>query len=162
MEFGLGLSLAIFVGSNLLNTKLSYTIVDPKYLGQGLVKANFSLPPNMEFGNTEIFSILAYSIMLVIGLTTNTNFLWKSLKDRLVKKIRTRMSLLLIHLAIADLLVSMNTSLVIVQNWFNPQGTRSILLFNGNVHSTRCNNMIPLRIFCCVCVCVCEKSSSPL
>ena len=71
-----------------------------------MVAANFSLPDNMKFGSGQVLSIIAYTIMLIIGLTTNCTSLFYLLRDRLMKKDRNRMSLLLIHLSVADLLVS--------------------------------------------------------
>ena len=71
------------------------------------MSANFSLPPHMKFGEAQVISIIAYSIMLVIGLYTNSTFLYNSLKERMIHRNRNRMSLLLIHLSIADLFVSL-------------------------------------------------------
>ena len=67
-------------------------------------RSNFTLPADMRFGEAQIISITVYSIMFVIGLTTNLvslYFLARGNKER-----RNRMRLLLIHLAVADLLVS--------------------------------------------------------
>ena len=75
-------------------------------VGKLMVASNFSLPDNMKFGEAQIISIMAYSIMLVIGLTTNSTSLYHLIRERLVKRDRNRMSLLLIHLSVADLLVS--------------------------------------------------------
>ena len=74
-------------------------------LGQMMVKANFTLPEDMVFGEAHIISILAYSVMLLIGLTTNTVSLHNLLSERLIQRNRNRMTLLLIHLNIADLIV---------------------------------------------------------
>ena len=71
-----------------------------------MVKSNFSLPDDMKFGEAQIIAIIAYSIMFIIGLTLNSISLYQLLKDRLMRKTRNRMSLLLIHLSVADLLVS--------------------------------------------------------
>ena len=71
-----------------------------------MVAANFSLPDNMKFGEGQVISIITYSILLIIGLSTNCTSLFYLLRDRLMKKDRNRMSLLLIHLSAADLLVS--------------------------------------------------------
>ena len=75
-------------------------------LGQVMVAANFTLPDDMKFGEGQVISIIAYSILLIIGLSTNCTSLFYLLRDRLMKKDRNRMSLLLIHLSAADLLVS--------------------------------------------------------
>ena len=75
------------------------------YLGQLMVASNFSLPDDMRFGDAQIISITAYSIMLLIGLSTNWTFLYYLVRERLFNRDRNRMSLLLIHLSVADLLV---------------------------------------------------------
>ena len=71
-----------------------------------MVASNFSLPDNMKFGDGQIISIITYTIMFFIGVTTNSTSLFYMIKDRVLKRDRNRMSLLLIHLSIADLLVS--------------------------------------------------------
>ena len=76
------------------------------YLLTFLLASNFSIPDNMKFGDGQIISIITYSIMFFIGVTTNSTSLFYMIKDRMMKKDRNRMSLLLIHLSIADLLVS--------------------------------------------------------
>jgi hypothetical protein len=60
----------------------------------------------MKSGEGQVISIITYSILLIIGLSTNCTSLFYLLRDRLMKKDRNRMSLLLIHLSAADLLVS--------------------------------------------------------
>ena len=76
-----------------------------------MVAANFSLPYNMKFGSGQVISIIVYTIMLIIGLSTNCTSLFYLVRDRVMKKDRNRMSLLLIHLSVADLLVSRSVSL---------------------------------------------------
>ena len=76
-----------------------------------MVKANFSLPADMIFGEAQIIAITAYSIMFIIGLVLNSISLYQLLMERLVRRNRNRMSLLLIHLAVADLMVSSNKRL---------------------------------------------------
>ena len=71
-----------------------------------MVASNFSLPDNMKFGDGQIISIITYTIMFFIGVTTNSTSLFYMIKDRVLKRDRNRMSLLLIHLSIADLLVN--------------------------------------------------------
>ena len=68
-----------------------------------MVKENFTLTEDMEFGNAQIVSILAYSTMFILGITANSVSLFRLL--RLNWKDRSRMKLLLIHLSIADLMV---------------------------------------------------------
>ena len=68
--------------------------------------SNFSLPDDMRFGEAQIISITAYSIMFLIGLTTNIASLFLLLRRNTGR--RNRMKVLLIHLAVADLLVSLS------------------------------------------------------
>ena len=65
------------------------------------MESNFSLPDDMKFGDAQIISITVYCIMFVIGLTTNTISIC-----HLMRRNRNRMTLLLIHLAVADLMVN--------------------------------------------------------
>ena len=76
-------------------------------VGTVFVKSNFTLPEDMVFGSPQIISITTYSVLFIIGVTLNTISLYKLLEERLSRTRRTRMSLLLIHLSIADLMVSM-------------------------------------------------------
>ena len=76
------------------------------YAGEVMVKSNFTLPDDMRFGEAQIMAITAYSIMFIIGFVLNTMSLYQLLLERLTRKNRTRMSLLLIHLAVADLMVT--------------------------------------------------------
>ena len=64
------------------------------------MESNFSLPDDMKFGEAQIISITVYCIMFVTGLTTNTISLY-----HLLLRNRNRMTLLLIHLAVADLML---------------------------------------------------------
>ena len=85
-----------------------------------MVKENFTLTEDMKFGQAHALTILAYSIMFVVGLATNTISLvrmlqvrilvtrWTvtmALQERIQRKDRSRMTLLLIHLCVADLTV---------------------------------------------------------
>ena len=88
-----------------------------------MVKENFTLTEDMKFGQAHALTILAYSIMFVVGLATNTGSLLRmmqvregglvdvtrtvrmALQDRIQRKDRSRMTLLLIHLSVADLTV---------------------------------------------------------
>ena len=72
------------------------------------MKPNFTLPEDMRFGEAHVIAIIAYSIMFIIGFILNNISLYQLLMERLMRKNRTRMSLLLIHLAIADLMVRMS------------------------------------------------------
>ena len=76
------------------------------YAGEVMVKSNFTLPDDMRFGEAQIMAITAYSIMFIIGFVLNSMSLYQLLMERLTRKNRTRMSLLLIHLAVADLMVT--------------------------------------------------------
>ena len=91
------------------------------YKGEVMVKENFTLTEDMKFGEAHAIAILAYSIMFVVGLTTNTISLVRMLQvrisvtrmmvmmvtqERIQRKDRSKMTLLLIHLSVADLTVS--------------------------------------------------------
>ena len=69
-------------------------------------ESNFTIPDDMKFGEAQIIAITAYSIMFIIGFVLNTISLYQLLVERLMKRNRNRMTLLLIHLAVADLMVS--------------------------------------------------------
>ena len=89
--------------------------------GEVMVKENFTLTEDMKFGEAHAIAILAYSIMFMVGLTTNTISLVRMLQvrilvtrmtvmmvmlqERIQRKDRSRMTLLLIHLSVADLTV---------------------------------------------------------
>ena len=87
-----------------------------------MVKENFTLTEDMKFGQAHALAILAYSIMFVVGLTTNTISLVRMLQvrisvtrwtvmvtmvtqERIQCRDRSKMTLLLIHLSVADLTV---------------------------------------------------------
>ena len=85
-----------------------------------MVKEKFTLTEDMKFGEAHAIAILAYSIMFVVGLTTNTISLVRMLQvrisvtrmivtmvtqERIQRKDRSKMTLLLIHLSVADLTV---------------------------------------------------------
>ena len=75
-------------------------------VGDVMLESNFTIPDDMKFGEAQIIAITAYSIMFIIGLVLNTISLYQLLVERLMKRNRNRMTLLLIHLAVADLMVS--------------------------------------------------------
>ena len=91
-----------------------------------MVKENFTLTEDMKFGEAHAIAILAYTIMFVVGLTTNTISLVRMMQVRIAmslvtvvmvmpqgriqRKDRSKMTLLLIHLSVADLTVSIMTS----------------------------------------------------
>ena len=90
-----------------------------------MVKENFTLTEDMKFGEAHAIAILAYTIMFVVGLTTNTISLVRMMQVRIAmslvtvvmvmpqgriqRKDRSKMTLLLIHLSVADLTVSIMT-----------------------------------------------------
>ena len=49
-----------------------------------MVKENFTLTEDMKFGEAHAIAILAYSIMFVVGLTTNTISLVRMMQVRSV------------------------------------------------------------------------------
>ena len=48
-----------------------------------MVKENFTLTEDMKFGQAHALAILAYSIMFVVGLTTNTVSLVRMMQVRI-------------------------------------------------------------------------------
>ena len=78
------------------------------YPGKVYVTANFTPPVDMVFGQAQIISIIVYIILFVIGLVFNSVSLHQLLEERIKKKVKNKMNLLLIHLAIADLMVRTN------------------------------------------------------
>ena len=61
----------------------------------------------MVFGEAQIISISVYTIFFLIGLVFNSVSLQQLLEERIKRKVKNKMNLLLIHLAIADLMVSL-------------------------------------------------------
>ena len=59
----------------------------------------------MVFGEANIAAIALYFLMFSVGLATNSLSLYKLVTARLKLKDSSRMTLLLIHLAVADMLV---------------------------------------------------------
>ena len=74
-------------------------------IGTVFVFSNFSLPEDMVFGFPQILSIITYSILFIIGVSLNATSLYKLMEERIFNRRRTRMTLLLIHLSVADLMV---------------------------------------------------------
>ena len=60
----------------------------------------------MRFGEAQIISITVYTFFFIVGLTLNSVSLQQLLEERIKRKVKNKMNLLLIHLAIADLMVS--------------------------------------------------------
>ena len=75
-----------------------------------MVKDNFTLTEDMMFGEAQVVAIIAYTVMFIMGLTTNTMSLVSLLRERLQRKDRSKMTLLLIHLSVADLTVNLFTT----------------------------------------------------
>ena len=76
--------------------------------GNIYVSSNFTLPKDMLFGEAQIISIITYSILFIIGLSFNTI----SLRLLFREKRKNKMTLLLIHLSIADLMVSIFRTII--------------------------------------------------
>jgi hypothetical protein len=66
----------------------------------------FELPLDMRFNEGHVLSIATYSVLLVISATGNITVLSLLLQRR--RKTHSRINTMLLHLAIADLLVSIN------------------------------------------------------
>ena len=73
-----------------------------------MVASNFTPSPDMVFGESNIVAIVVYSVMFVLGLTTNSLSLYQLVVARFKMKDRSRMTLLMIHLSVADLLVRLS------------------------------------------------------
>ena len=65
---------------------------------------NSELPIDMRFNEGHVVSIATYSVLLVISACGNITILFKLIKRHHSRNLRV--NLMLIHLAIADLLVS--------------------------------------------------------
>lgn len=65
---------------------------------------NTMLPIDMRFNDGHVVSIIAYSILMIISAIGNITVLVLILRRR--RQTKSRINLMLMHLAIADLLVS--------------------------------------------------------
>ncbi|XP_023331687.1 gonadotropin-releasing hormone II receptor [Eurytemora carolleeae] len=70
-----------------------------------LTNTNFTLPEDMVFGEAHVYSMIAYSILFIIGFYANSTSLKHFLHVRYIQRKATRINLLFIHLCISDLLV---------------------------------------------------------
>ena len=91
------------------------------YAGKLYVSGNFTPPPDMVFGEAQILSISVYVILFIIGLVFNSLSLKQLLEERIKRKVKSKMNLLLIHLAIADLMVREYTNASNESKMFFPQ-----------------------------------------
>ena len=66
----------------------------------------------MMFGDSNIAAIAVYTVMFVLGLAANSLSLFQLTRARLLRWDRSRMTLLLIHLSVADLLVGKSHKLL--------------------------------------------------
>ena len=82
-------------------------MVETFVVGQVMMASNFSLSDNTKFGEGRIISIITYSI-LFHWIVHQLHLTLLADGGMLMKKNRNRMSLLLIHLSVADLLVSLH------------------------------------------------------
>ena len=103
-----------------------------------MMKANFTLPEDMKFGEANILAILAYSIMFILGFTTNSLSLFELLREKFVRRKCSRMSLLFTHLCAADLIV------ILIQVPLEIVWTATVSWFAGDF---MCRIMVLLRIF---------------
>ena len=81
--------------------------------GIKMVAGNFSPTEDMVFGEANIAAIGLYFLMFSVGLTTNSLSIYKLIMARHKLRDRRRMTLLLIHLAVADMLVRRQIDLII-------------------------------------------------
>ena len=78
-----------------------------------MVAGNFSPTEDMVFGEANIAAIGLYFLMFSVGLTTNSLSIYKLIMARHKLRDRRRITLLLIHLAVADMLVRREIDLII-------------------------------------------------
>ena len=62
-------------------------------------------PASLVFSLSQVIEITAYSVLFLFGFCTNSLSLYKLSRERLAKQDKSRMTLLLIHLSVADLIV---------------------------------------------------------
>ena len=62
-------------------------------------------PTSSGFDQTQVIRITIVSILCLFGICTNSLSLYKLSRERLAKQDKSRMTLLLIHLSLADLIV---------------------------------------------------------
>lgn len=66
----------------------------------------------MVFGDVEFYFIITYCILFLFGFIMNIMSFYQLIRERVKKKIRSRMNLLLINLAVADLVVCQQTNFI--------------------------------------------------
>lgn len=79
----------------------------PKWGGlekDNVTSQNFTLDPHMQFNEGHVVSIVTYSILMVIAAVGNITVLVILLRRR--RNVRSRINTMVMHLAIADLMVS--------------------------------------------------------
>ena len=72
------------------------------------------MPDDMVFGDVEFSFIITYCILFLFGFIMNIMSLYQLIRERVKKKIHSRMNLLLINLAVADLVVCHQTNFIIL------------------------------------------------
>ena len=85
------------------------------------VSSNFTLPDDMVFGDVEFYFIITYCILFLFGFIMNIMSFYQLIRERVKKKIRSRMNLLLVNLAVADLVVcqvNKQISFILLLPWF--------------------------------------------
>ena len=55
--------------------------VDGDYIDAENLEQNFSLPADMKFGEANVYSIVMYSILMVVGLTANSISLYHLIRS---------------------------------------------------------------------------------
>ena len=68
----------------------------------------------MVFGDVEFYFIITYCILFLFGFIMNIMSLYQLIRERVKKKIHSRMNLLLINLAVADLVVCQKTIFIFI------------------------------------------------
>lgn len=67
--------------------------------------SSFSLPMDMQFNQAKLLTVIIYSVLMLIGGVANINVFYMLLRLHLRGR-GTKLNYLLLHLSIADLLVS--------------------------------------------------------
>ena len=68
----------------------------------------------MVFGDVEFYFIITYCILFLFGFIMNIMSLYQLIRERVKMKIHSRMNLLLINLAVADLVVCQKTIFIFI------------------------------------------------
>ena len=91
------------IGKGIFSCYVLHNITCTHKLLTCLLNVCAELPPDMQFSSANVISICGYGILFIVSSMANLTVL--NILVRRYKKTKSRVNLLLIHLAIADLLV---------------------------------------------------------